>query len=109
MGDRLSSNSVRGNQFIRQHGAVPGHKLPRGVPAWESEEFAYSGPGEEGALHFRSPARAAVRGRVVMRHARFEVRYATRDTHAHAHALARVLMLRVRVGASAQSLLELER
>ena len=45
--DRLSSNSVSGNQLIvHQHGAVPGHKLPRGVPAWESEEFAYSGAGE---------------------------------------------------------------
>ena len=52
--DRLSSNSVRGNQLIRQHGAVPGHKLPRGVPAWESEEFAYSGPGE-GALPMALP------------------------------------------------------
>ena len=47
--DRLSSNSVRGNQLLRQHGAVPGHKLPRGVPAWESDEFAYSGPGDAAA------------------------------------------------------------
>lgn len=48
--DRLASNSVHGNQLIRQWGALPGHKLPRGVPAWESEEFAYSGPGEIGGV-----------------------------------------------------------
>merc|ERR1712182_154750 len=57
--DRLSSNSVRGNQLLRQHGAVPGHKLPRGVPAWESDEFAYSGPGDARRRGRRRPRRRA--------------------------------------------------
>lgn len=47
--DRLSSNSVAGNQVLREAGGVPGHKLPRGAPQWDSEEMAYRGPGEASA------------------------------------------------------------
>jgi len=39
--DRLASNSVKGNEVLRRHGALPGHKLPKGVPQWNSDEFAY--------------------------------------------------------------------
>ena len=44
--DRLSSNSVAGNQLLRRHGAKPGRSLPKGVPEWESSSFAYTGPGD---------------------------------------------------------------
>lgn len=44
--DRLASNSVAGNQILRSHGGRRGRELPRGVPRWDSDEFAYSGPGE---------------------------------------------------------------
>jgi len=44
--DRLSSNAVGGNSLLRSHGGKSGRQLPRGVPAWGSDEFAYSGPGE---------------------------------------------------------------
>lgn len=44
--DRLSSNSVKGNEILRQHGGKWGRQLPRGVPLWTSAEFAYTGPGE---------------------------------------------------------------
>lgn len=44
--DRLSSNYVGGNEVLRKHSALPGRKLPRGVPQWDSAELAYSGPGE---------------------------------------------------------------
>jgi len=44
--DRLASNSVRGSAILRQHGAVRGRQLPRGVPEWSSDEHAYLGPGE---------------------------------------------------------------
>ena len=47
--DRLSSNSVAGNQVLRQAGGVTGRKLPRGAPQWDSEEMAYRGPGEASA------------------------------------------------------------
>lgn len=45
--DRLASNAVRGNQMLKSHGAVSGRQLPRGVPMWESSDFAYTGPHEE--------------------------------------------------------------
>jgi hypothetical protein len=48
--DRLSSNSVRGNQLLRRHGAVPGRQLPRGAPQWDADEFIYAGPGERGGV-----------------------------------------------------------
>ena len=44
--DRLSSNMVTGNEILRQHGAMPGYRLPKGVPQWASDEYAYTGPGE---------------------------------------------------------------
>merc|ERR1712007_366514 len=44
--DRLASNSVRGNAILKTHGAVHGRQLPRGVPQWDSDEFAYLGLGE---------------------------------------------------------------
>lgn len=44
--DRLSSNFVAGNAVLKSHGAVRGRQLPRGVPAWDDDEFAYMGPGE---------------------------------------------------------------
>jgi len=44
--DRLSSNSVAGNAILKSHGGVRGRQLPRGVPQWDSDEFAYLGPGE---------------------------------------------------------------
>lgn len=47
--DRLASNSVSGNRVLRSHGAVSGRDLPRGVPQWDSEEFAYLGIGESSA------------------------------------------------------------
>eukprot|EP00928_Gymnodinium_smaydae_P084451 TRINITY_DN67729_c0_g1_i1.p1 TRINITY_DN67729_c0_g1~~TRINITY_DN67729_c0_g1_i1.p1 ORF type:complete len:225 (-),score=26.92 TRINITY_DN67729_c0_g1_i1:175-810(-) len=43
--DRLASNCVSGNAVLRSHGGVNGRKLPRGVPQWDSDEFAYLGPG----------------------------------------------------------------
>lgn len=46
--DRLASNSVAGNAVLRRHGALPGRALPRGVPTWTDDEFAFSGPGETG-------------------------------------------------------------
>ena len=46
--DRLSSNTVSGNEVLRRHGALPGRKLPRGVPQWDAPELAYTGPGEVG-------------------------------------------------------------
>ena len=44
--DRLASNAVRGNRLLRKHGAVSGRQLTKGVPTWDADEFAYSGPGE---------------------------------------------------------------
>lgn len=44
--DRLSSNSVAGNKILQSHGGMRGRQLPRGVPQWDSEEFAYTGIGE---------------------------------------------------------------
>merc|ERR1712217_674582 len=44
--DRLASNSVAGNAILKSHGAVRGRQLPRGVPQWDSDEFAYTGLGE---------------------------------------------------------------
>jgi hypothetical protein len=44
--DRLSSNSVAGNRILGSHGGVSGRQLPRGLPAWDSDEFDYLGPGE---------------------------------------------------------------
>lgn len=44
--DRLSSNNVAGNRVLQEHGGVRGRQLPRGQPQWDSEEFAYLGPGE---------------------------------------------------------------
>lgn len=44
--DRLASNSVAGNSLLARHGAVPGRRLPKGVPEWDSDEFDWSGPGE---------------------------------------------------------------
>merc|ERR1719245_2219012 len=41
--DRLSSNSVAGNQILKSHGGLRGRQLPRGVPQWDSAEFAYTG------------------------------------------------------------------
>ena len=49
--DRLASNSVAGNKLLLKHGAVPGSRLPPGVPKWDSDAFAYAGgKGEYGAL-----------------------------------------------------------
>jgi len=45
--DRLSSNSVAGNSVLKSEGAVRGRQLPRGQPQWDSDEFAYTGPGED--------------------------------------------------------------
>merc|ERR1711871_1182850 len=39
--DRLSSNHVTGNAVLRSHGGVSGRKLPKGVPDWTSDEFAF--------------------------------------------------------------------
>lgn len=44
--DRLASNSVGGNEVLRRHDAKPARLLPKGVPQWDSDEFAYEGPGE---------------------------------------------------------------
>jgi hypothetical protein len=44
--DRLASNSVAGNAILKGHGGVRGRQLPRGQPQWDSEEYAYTGPGE---------------------------------------------------------------
>ena len=44
--DRLASNSVSGSEVLRKHGARPGRQLPKGVPDWAADEFAYTGPGE---------------------------------------------------------------
>merc|ERR1711879_77966 len=44
--DRLASNSVRGNAILKKHGAKHGRQLTRGVPLWDSDEFAYLGLGE---------------------------------------------------------------
>ena len=44
--DRLSSNYVNGNALLKKHGARPGHALPRGQVAWDSEDLAYRGKGE---------------------------------------------------------------
>lgn len=45
--ERLSSNQVTGNQVLRAAGGKVGRQLPRGVPQWDSDEFAYAGPGED--------------------------------------------------------------
>jgi hypothetical protein len=50
--DRLASNSVTGNELLRGHGAMPGRRLPRGVPDWTADEFDYTGPGETGGEYF---------------------------------------------------------
>lgn len=44
--DRLASNSVSGNHILRRHGGKSGHELQVGTPAWDSDEFVYTGPGE---------------------------------------------------------------
>lgn len=44
--DRLSSNSVAGNKILKSHGGVRGRDLERGCPKWDSDTFAYAGPGE---------------------------------------------------------------
>ena len=44
--DRLASNYVSGNDVLRRHGAKSGRQLKRGVPQWDSDEFAYSAPGD---------------------------------------------------------------
>merc|ERR1719247_2898289 len=44
--DRLSSNSVAGNRVLQAAGGMRGRQLPRGVPQWDSDEFAYTGVGE---------------------------------------------------------------
>merc|ERR1712224_865096 len=44
--DRLASNSVAGNRILQSHVGKRGRQLPRGVPKWDSDDFAYSGPGE---------------------------------------------------------------
>jgi len=44
--DRLSSNAVAGNAILKSHGGVNKRSLPRGVPDWAGDEFAYMGPGE---------------------------------------------------------------
>ena len=44
--DRLSSNAVSGNELLRRHGGLPGRKLARGAPQWDSDEYIYKGPGE---------------------------------------------------------------
>jgi hypothetical protein len=44
--DRFVCNSVAGGHVLRNHGAVRGCQLPRGVPQWDSDEFAYTGRGE---------------------------------------------------------------
>ena len=45
--DRLASNWCSGSAILRQHGGLPGRKLPSGVPNWENDEFNYkSGIGE---------------------------------------------------------------
>merc|ERR1719487_1740126 len=44
--DRLSSNSVAGNRVLQSHGGMRGRQLQRGVPQWDSDEFAYTGVGE---------------------------------------------------------------
>jgi hypothetical protein len=41
--DRLSSNNVAGNKILQSHGGKNGRQLPRGVPEWSADEFAYSG------------------------------------------------------------------
>jgi len=48
--DRLASNFVAGNAVLKSHGAVRGRQLPRGVPAWDADEFDYAGPGEALAI-----------------------------------------------------------
>jgi hypothetical protein len=44
--DRLASNSVAGNKFLKSAGGKHGNQLPKGVPQWDSAEFVYSGIGE---------------------------------------------------------------
>ena len=44
--DRLASNHVGGRQVLKRYGAKGGHELPRGVPQWDSMDFAYAGRGE---------------------------------------------------------------
>merc|ERR1719171_2975145 len=44
--DRLSSNNVAGNRVLQSHGGMRGRQLQRGVPQWDSDEFAYTGVGE---------------------------------------------------------------
>jgi len=44
--DRLASNSVSGNPVLQRHGGLYGQQLPRGVPEWDTAEFAYTGIGE---------------------------------------------------------------
>ena len=44
--DRLASNAVTGNRMLQSHGAKDGRRLPKGVPDWQSAEFAYQGAGE---------------------------------------------------------------
>lgn len=44
--DRLASNSVAGSRILQSHEGKRGRDLPRGVPKWDSDDFAYSGPGE---------------------------------------------------------------
>ena len=44
--DRLTSNRVGGKQLLRQNGGKSGRSLPKGVPEWDSDEFAYMGKGE---------------------------------------------------------------
>ena len=44
--DRLASNYVSGNRLLQSHGGQQGHRLPKGVPDWQSGEFAYQGLGE---------------------------------------------------------------
>jgi hypothetical protein len=48
--ERLSSNQVAGNQVLRAAGGKVGRQLPRGVPQWDSQDFAYVGPGESDEL-----------------------------------------------------------
>jgi hypothetical protein len=47
--DRLSGGSCAVSRTLESHGGVLGEQLPRGVPAWDSDEFDYLGPGEADA------------------------------------------------------------
>lgn len=44
--DRLDSNSVAGKEILLSHGAKRKRQMPAGQPQWDSDELAYSGPGE---------------------------------------------------------------